>query len=95
MLHNTIFLEIGPHPPPRNANNIEHYTFVTLFSRKSDTPNPHLRYVTLEWPHTAMPKIAKLTVIPLLIGSSQSNLGVVLDHVQNWARHRQTQVKAI
>ena len=27
-------------PPPRNANNIEHYTFVMLFSRKSDTPPP-------------------------------------------------------
>ena len=27
-------------PPPRNANNIEHYTFVTLFPRKSDTPPP-------------------------------------------------------
>ena len=50
MLRNAIFLEIGP-PPPHNANNIEHYTFVTLFSRKSDPPHPHLRYVTLEWPH--------------------------------------------
>ena len=47
VLRNAIFLEIGP-PPPRNANNIEHYTFVTLFSRKSDTPHPHLRYVTLD-----------------------------------------------
>ena len=44
------FWKLDPHPPPRNANNIEHYTFVTLFSRKSDTPHPHLRYVTLEWP---------------------------------------------
>ena len=44
------FLKLDPHPPPRNANNIEHYTFVTLFSRKSDTPHPHLRYVTLGWP---------------------------------------------
>ena len=46
------FWKLDPHPPPRNANNIEHYTFVTLFSRKSDTPHPHLRYVTLEWPPT-------------------------------------------
>ena len=30
VLRNAIFLEIGPPPPPRNANNIEHYTFVTL-----------------------------------------------------------------
>ena len=45
------FWKLDPHPPPRNANNIEHYTFVTLCSRKSDTPpHPHLRYVTLEWP---------------------------------------------
>ena len=44
------FWKLDPHPPPRNANNIEHYTFVTLFSRKSDTPHPHLHYVTLEWP---------------------------------------------
>ena len=28
------FWKLDPHPPPRNANNIEHYTFVTLFSRK-------------------------------------------------------------
>ena len=45
------FWKLDPHPPPRNANNIEHYTFVTLFSRKSDTPSPHLHYITLEWPH--------------------------------------------
>ena len=44
------FWKLDPHPPPRSANNIEHYTFVTLFSRKSDTPHPHLHYVTLEWP---------------------------------------------
>ena len=43
--------KLYPHPPPRNANNIEPYTFVTLFSGKFDTPpHPHLRYVTLEWP---------------------------------------------
>ena len=43
--------EFYPHPPPRNANNVEPYTFVTLFSGKADTPpNPSLRYVTLEWP---------------------------------------------
>ena len=41
--------KLDPHPPPRNANNIEHYTFVTLFPGISDTPHPHLRYVTLEW----------------------------------------------
>ena len=34
------FWKLDPHPPPRNANNIEHYTFVTLLSRKSDTPTP-------------------------------------------------------
>ena len=42
--------KLDPHPPLRNANNIEPYTFVTLFSRKLDTPHPHLRYVTLKWP---------------------------------------------
>ena len=57
VLRNAIFLEIGPPPPPRNANNIEHYTFVTLFSRKSDTPHPHLRYLTLEWPLASVSKI--------------------------------------
>ena len=40
VLRNAIFLEIEPHPPPRNANNIEYYTFVTLLSRKSDPPTP-------------------------------------------------------
>ena len=34
------FCKLDPHPPPRNVNNIEHYTFVTLFSGKSDTPPP-------------------------------------------------------
>ena len=28
------------HPPPRNANNVEHYTLVTLFSRKIWHPPP-------------------------------------------------------
>ena len=32
------FWKLDPHPPPRNANNIEHYTFITLSPRKSDTP---------------------------------------------------------
>ena len=50
------FCKLDPHPPPRNANTIEHYTFVTLFPGKSDTPHPHLRYVTLEWPLMAMKK---------------------------------------
>ena len=30
--------EFDPHPPPCNANNVEPYTFVTLFSGKADTP---------------------------------------------------------
>ena len=38
VLRNAFFLEIGPHPPPRNANNIEPYTIVTLFPRKSAPP---------------------------------------------------------
>ena len=47
----TLFVwKLDPHPPPRNANNIEPYTFVMLFPGKIDTPHPHLRYVTLEWP---------------------------------------------
>ena len=45
---NAFVLEIVPHPPPRNANHVEPYIFVTLFSSKFDTP--HLRYITLEWP---------------------------------------------
>ena len=28
------------HPPLRNANNVEPYTFVTLFSGRSNTPHP-------------------------------------------------------
>ena len=42
--------KLDPHPPPRNANNVEPYTFVTRFSGKVDTTHPHLHYVTLEWP---------------------------------------------
>ena len=44
VLRNAIFLEIGPPSSPSDfigtGNNIEHYTFVTLFSRKSDPPTP-------------------------------------------------------
>ena len=43
------FLLDRTHPPPRNSNNVEPYTFVTLFSGKADTPHTQLRYVTLEW----------------------------------------------
>ena len=50
VLRNAFFGKLVPHPPPRNANNIEPYTFVTLSSGKFDTPPPHQRYVTLEWP---------------------------------------------
>ncbi len=44
--------KFDPHPLPRNANNVAPYTFVMLFSGKGDTPQPLLRYVTLEWPRT-------------------------------------------
>ena len=47
------FGKVDPHPPHRNANNIEPYTFVTLFPENLRHPHPHLHYVTLEWPHTA------------------------------------------
>ena len=40
MLRNAFSCKIDPHPPPRNANNVELYTFVTLFSWKADTPTP-------------------------------------------------------
>ena len=39
---------------PKSQYNIEPYTFVTLFSVKSYTPHPHLRYVTLEAPLTLL-----------------------------------------
>ena len=45
------FGKLDPHPPPRNVNNIEHYTFVTLFPENmTPPPHPHRCYVTLEWP---------------------------------------------
>ena len=31
--------EFDTHPPPHNANNVEPYTFVTVFSGKADTPH--------------------------------------------------------
>ena len=40
------------HPPPRNANNVEPYTFVTLFSRKFDTPSPSALRNTWMAPYT-------------------------------------------
>ena len=39
--HVTLFFwKLDLHPPPRNANNIEPYTFVTFFPRKSNTHPP-------------------------------------------------------
>ena len=55
------FWKFNTHPPPRNANNVEPYIFVMLFSGKSDTLPPHLCYITLEW---------------LLPYSKQSNIGL-------------------
>ena len=52
VLHNAFFRKIDTHTPPRNANNIEPYTFVMLFSGKFYTLPPPLHYVTLEWPLT-------------------------------------------
>ena len=42
------YLEIGPAPTPLlKANNVEHYTFVTLSTGKCDTPHSHLHYLRL------------------------------------------------
>ena len=40
VLRNVFFWKLDPHPPPRNANNVEPYTFVTLFSGTFDNPHP-------------------------------------------------------
>ena len=46
MLRTLFSWKFDPHPPPRNANNIEPYIFVTLFSVKADTPPPTPNCVT-------------------------------------------------
>ena len=49
------FWKLDPHPPPRNANNIEHLLHLrNAFFQK--IRHPHLRYVTLEWPPMNKPK---------------------------------------
>ena len=40
VLRNAFFRKWDPHPLPRNANNIESYTFVTIFSGKFNTRYP-------------------------------------------------------
>ena len=40
VFRNAFSRECDPHPPPRNANNVEPYTVVTLFSGKADTHPP-------------------------------------------------------
>ena len=53
VLPNPFFWKFDTHPPPRNANNVKPYTFVMLFSRKSDTPAPiALRntWMLVPWP---------------------------------------------
>ena len=42
------FWKIYTYPPPHDANNIEQYTFITVFLGNL-APVP-LHYVTLEWP---------------------------------------------
>ena len=52
-LRNAFSRKFDTHPPPRNANNVEPYTFVTVFFWKFDAPDPpppQLHYVMLEWP---------------------------------------------
>ena len=66
------FWKFDPHPPPRNANNIEHYTLVTFFSRKSDTPPP---------PPSALRNTWNSWMTPL-----QSGRRLELQHVHVWAR---------
>ena len=39
-----------PHPPPRNADNVELYTFVALFPEKAEPTHPPPHCVTLERP---------------------------------------------
>ena len=34
------FGKLDPHPPPHNANNIKHYTFVTLLLENLTPPTP-------------------------------------------------------
>ena len=77
VLRNTIFLEIGPPPTPRNANNIEYYTFVTLFSRKSDTHPSALR-------NTWMAPIVSHTIqVPVSSTRSSPGPDVFADFLQN------------
>ena len=66
--------EFDPHPPPRNANNIESYTFITLFSEKADTPSPPKGpfkcYVTLFFSGNWTPTHPLVTLITLNITPS-------------------------
>ena len=45
--------KFNTYPPPRNANNVEPYTFVTFFYENLIPP---LHYVTLEWPQSKFVK---------------------------------------
>ena len=49
VLRNVFFWKLDRHPPPRNANNIEPYTFATFFPENVTPPPPHLRYAPLPW----------------------------------------------
>ena len=52
VLRNAFIQRIWPHPPPSNANNVDPYTFVTLFSGKADTPHPMVIHNTWMAPKT-------------------------------------------
>ena len=41
VLRSFFFWKCDPHPPPRNANNVEQYTFVTIFAGYLTPSHPH------------------------------------------------------
>ena len=51
---------LNPHPPPRNHNNVEAYTFITIFSGKLDTPHPPYVLCNTWMPHEQI--VNRLTV---------------------------------
>ena len=68
VLRNAFSRAIDPHPPARNANNVEPYTFVTFFSGKAETPTP------MALRNTCMAHYLTSAVLPLVSSRSCCSL---------------------
>ena len=77
-----VFWKLDSHPPPRNANNIEPYTFVKLFPGKVDTPTPPELRNTWMAPNTpdTLPVLPPTLQLPKVNANSNTHSSTLNTH---------------